>query len=120
VDGGKSCIERLGGKKVEGILATIKQLFLDLLAFINEVLKWLLDLVLWVPREIYAELMESVLGLLQELDTGEGVQLMSSSYGELDGFIRYVIAGLNLEYGLSILFGAYVIRFLIRRIPVIG
>lgn len=49
-----------------------------------------------------------------------GTSSLSSSFGGLDSGIWWVLDAFNLGYGIPLILSAYVARFLIRRLPVIG
>ncbi len=78
------------------------------------VVKWGFTALLWFGLAL---LLDIVLDLLPAWFSSDGIGGASSVFTpEIWYFIDYF----NLQLGLSMLFGAYVARFLIRRIPFIG
>lgn len=49
-----------------------------------------------------------------------GVQSLSSAFGSFDSGTWWFMDYFALDYGLPLIISAYVTRFLIRRLPVIG
>lgn len=45
---------------------------------------------------------------------------LSNAFGAIDSSVWYVLRFFNLGYGVPLIISAYVSRFLIRRLPIIG
>lgn len=88
---------------------------------ITNALQWLLDLLLYIPRYFWSlivdfllSIFDFVLGLMPDLS---GLSALNTLQGSGVG---YYLCLLDFWIGLSIVTGAYIVRFLIRRIPFIG
>lgn len=91
----------------------------ELIDFIGEILGWLLDAVLWAVLEVY-ELV--LLGLAATINVIPVPSWLAEAdpFAGLDPGVAWFLEALQLPEGVAIILGAYAIRFLIRRIPVIG
>lgn len=81
---------------------------------------WLRDLLLWVPKKIWEWVLDGVAAVLEAVPVPSW---LSSAGSVLDGIpdgVLYFAQALQLPAGLSMIVSAYVLRFLIRRIPIIG
>ena len=94
---------------------------------INDFATWLYDLLMWWPKTIFNLLLEGLSeALLYTLDTVCGdtctnaVSGISGSLGGIPPMVLYFADFFQLGYGLSMVLGAYTVRFLVRRIPIIG
>ena len=86
--------------------------------FLDAAFAWLIEVLLWVPHKLYELFLAGVLVVLEAIpvpDWAEGVDLswMPSS-------MSYFLQPFNLPLAVACVTGAYLTRFLIRRIPVIG
>lgn len=79
--------------------AVVKFWALGLLYFI--VLDFVPTLILWTGAD---SLLNDVFGML----------------GNIPSSVGYFLSAFNLGFGLKLVIGAYITRFLIRRIPIIG
>lgn len=58
--------------------------------------------------------------LIEFINNSISVNALTSSFTSLPPSVWFFINAFNLTYGLPLLLGAFVTRFLIRRIPIIG
>lgn len=92
----------------------------SLIKFLEEIIAWLKDLLLWVPQKLYALVLDGLATVVEAIPVPDFMTSLGSWIGALDPGIAYFAAPLQFGTGMSIVFGALVLRFLIRRIPVIG
>ena len=78
----------------------------------------LLDIFLWVPRVIYESIVEGILYLVNLLPTDPPD--VQGAFTGWSGDILYFLTIFEVQYAISALFSAYIARFILRRIPLIG
>lgn len=91
-----------------------------LIDYIEQILTWLLDFALWVPRMIWEALLDGLASALEAIPVPEWLSESTGLFASIDPGIAYFADALMIPQGLGIILGAYVVRFLIRRIPVVG
>ncbi|WP_097458969.1 hypothetical protein [Mangrovitalea sediminis] len=77
------------------------------------------DLLLWIPRELFAKVMEGLSALLQAIPAPDWYANISNIF-QGDNNVHFFLMLCAVTTGLKILAASYGIRFLIRRIPFIG
>lgn len=81
---------------------------------------WLKDLLLWVPRKLWAELLDGLAALIEAIPVPSFVYDVQSAFAGLSGNIVFFANKFAVPEGLIMVLAAYAIRFVIRRIPIIG
>ena len=88
---------------------------------LNDFAQWLLDLLLWVPRQIFAAIASALSALINAIPVPGFVADLGPAFNSLfSGATGYFLDLMQLPYGIGVVSTAYVLRFLIRRIPIIG
>jgi len=82
--------------------------------------QWLIDLLLWVPRKIFELLLDGLASVVEAIPVPSFMSGLEGWVSGLSSAIAYFGAPLQLEAGMGFVLTAWVIRFTIRRIPVIG
>jgi hypothetical protein len=91
-----------------------------LLDKINAVAAWLLSIGVWFVEKAW-DLLTTGLGLvLQAIPVPEWLAGAGNVVGSMPPGVAYLAQAFMIPQGLAILIGAYTIRFVIRRIPLIG
>jgi len=91
-----------------------------LIAFLENILEWLIDLFLWVPRKLWELSLDGLASLVEALPVPDFMSGLSSWIAGIDPAVAYFGAPLQIEAGMGFVITAWVLRFAIRRIPVIG
>lgn len=91
-----------------------------LIEFLQRILEWLLDAMLWVPRKLWELILDGLASLLEAIPVPEFMSSLTSWVSGIDPAIAYFGAPLQLGTGMTWVALAMVIRFAIRRIPVVG
>lgn len=82
---------------------------------------WVIDFATYLPKVLYSSFVDLVLyiiGLLPDSGLSSAVSYLTSISGYSG--LAYFLGLAQFDIGLPLILGAYVIRFLIRRIPIIG
>tara|TARA_R110001592_G_scaffold44000_5_gene142079 strand:+ start:219 stop:482 length:264 start_codon:yes stop_codon:yes gene_type:complete len=86
---------------------------------IQKLLDALIDIVLWIPRQLFGLLVDAVemmLGWLPEIDIVD----IERIFDGLGGDLLYFLTIMEFDYGVTAMMTALIARFVLRRIPFIG
>jgi hypothetical protein len=92
-----------------------------MLDWVYDVVQWLLDGLKWPFLEGFRLLLGALAGVIEAIPAPEWV-------GDMAGYAQTIASGpggwawsmLGVSEGLAIIASAYTIRFIIRRLPVVG
>lgn len=79
-----------------------------------------IEVLLWIPRKIFELVMAALAALIQAIPVPDFVNQIPSLFSSLPQGVLWGFYLFNFAAGVAIIVSAYVIRFLIRRIPIIG
>jgi hypothetical protein len=88
--------------------------------WLADVLEWLKELLLYLPLHVWDGLLDGLASLVEAIPVPAFMQNLGSLFAGLSPGIAYFLSPLSLGTGVSMVLSAYAIRFLIRRIPLIG
>lgn len=94
--------------------------FLDIGCHATHFTAWLGDVSLYVPRATYAWLMEALAETIAAIPVPEFFANTGNFLSGVPSHVWFFANAAAIPQGIGIVMSAYVIRFLIRRIPVIG
>ena len=78
------------------------------------------ELLLWVPKKIWEWVLDQVASAIEAIPVPDFFNDAKSALSKIPPEVGYFVEPLNLGTGVTIIVGAYLARFLIRRIPIIG
>lgn len=81
---------------------------------------WLWDAVSTLALECFKALLEGLATVLQAIPAPGFMADAASYIGSIPPLMAYLASSLQLGAGLTIIVTAYIVRFVIRRIPFIG
>jgi hypothetical protein len=82
--------------------------------------QFVMDVVLWGPRTLYAEFMDYLSTFIVGFGFGERVSDLMSMLQSLETHFGYFYDLFLCQQGITLCFSAVIVRFLIKRLPVIG
>jgi len=91
-----------------------------LIEFLENILEWFVELLLWIPHKLFELVLDALAAIIEAIPVPSFMEDLGSLVGGLDSSIAYFAGPLQLGTGMTWVFSAMVLRFLIRRIPVIG
>lgn len=100
--------------------ALLQSIFDFLVKTIDTVSQWVLNLLLYVPRMLFSELMTGLAALLSAIPVPSFVSQVGSYWSGVPDSVMFFVAPLHLGTGLGMIGTAYGVRFLIRRLPFVG
>ncbi|WP_417568458.1 DUF2523 family protein [Marinobacter sp.] len=86
---------------------------------IQKLIDALIDIVLWIPRQLYGLLVDAVELMLTWIPEIDIVDLQGLFDG-LGGQLLYFLTIFEFDYGITAMMTALMARFILRRIPFIG
>lgn len=78
------------------------------------------ELLMWLPRRLWELLLEGLAAVINAIPVPTWANDVGSLFSGLPTGIAWGFYIFNLGTGLTIVVSAFVVRFLIRRIPLIG
>jgi hypothetical protein len=78
------------------------------------------SLLLWIPKKIIGWILDKLAGLIESIPVPEFFSQANSALASIPSEVGYFIEPMNFGVGLSMIISAYIIRFIIRRIPIVG
>ena len=88
--------------------------------WINTALEWLKELFLWLPRKLWSELLEALSAVISAIPVPDFVYQAQGAFASLSGNVLFFAQKFALGEGITMILAAYALRFIIRRIPIIG
>lgn len=82
--------------------------------------QWLLDVLLWVPLKLWEIFLDVFATIIEAIPVPEFVTNAGLYVSAVPSSVLFFLSIVRLDYGLSVVIGAAIIRFVIRRLPVIG
>lgn len=86
---------------------------------IQKLIDALIDIILWVPRQLFGLLVDGVELMLSWIPDIDIVDLQNVFDG-LGGQLLYFLTVFEFDYGITAMMTALIARFILRRIPFIG
>jgi hypothetical protein len=91
-----------------------------LIDFLAHLAQWLHDFFLFIPRKVYALLCDGLVTVVQAIPVPSFFSDAGANLSAIPSGVAFFGSAFRIGDGLSIVLTAYLLRFLIRRIPVIG
>lgn len=88
--------------------------------WLNEFAAWLKDLLLWVPLKLWELFLDGLASVIEAIPAPDFITNAGGMFAAIPSSVMFFAEPLQLGTGLGIVTTAYVLRFLIRRIPVVG
>lgn len=92
----------------------------NIIDFLGDMLVWVIDFVTWAVVKVLLLIFEGVLYVLNLIPVPDFMSDLDGNMAVIDPGILYFTAPFQLSTGITWIVSAYVLRFLIRRIPIIG
>lgn len=81
---------------------------------------WLKDLLLWLPLKIWELLLDGLASVLEAIPVPDFVSTATGAFSSIPGNVLFFANYFAVGEGIAMVLSAYALRFLIRRIPLIG
>lgn len=88
--------------------------------WLSDFAQWLLDTLLYVPRWVWNELLIALASVITAIPVPSFVLTWSANASSLPSSVIWFLSLLEFKAGLAMVASAYVLRWLLRRIPLVG
>ncbi|WP_313487446.1 DUF2523 family protein [Stutzerimonas kunmingensis] len=95
-------------------------LFQWLLDTFAKFVDWLLELVLWAPKKILEALLDALAGVLEAIPVPSFMSNAQSFFSAIPSEVVFVLTFFAVKEGVAMIIAALILRFILRRIPIIG
>ena len=86
----------------------------------DTVLQWIKDFFIWLFQYIWAQILDALAAVISAIPVPDFVYQAQSAFASLSGNVLFFVQTFAFGEGVVMILAAYGIRFLIRRIPIIG
>lgn len=90
-----------------------------LIEFLSQILEWLVEFLLWGFHTIYEYLLLGLAAIFDAIPVPSWL-VGADPFASIDPGIAFFLHAFQIPAGIAIMLSAYLIRFLIRRVPVVG
>lgn len=101
-------------------MATISCDWYDLPCVTSGALDWFSQAALWVPRKVYSLLLDGLASVVESFPRISAADTFAQNAGTALSGAAYFVDYFAINTGLSMIASALLLRFLLRRIPLIG
>ena len=91
-----------------------------LIQFIARILTWVVSFFQWIFEWLWQELLGALITVLDAIPVPGWLSDAPAVVGAVPPGVAFFLQAFAIPDGLSIILGAYALRFIIRRIPLIG
>lgn len=95
-------------------------ILMGILRFLGQILEWVVDFVQWVFVKLAILVFDAIIAVLSLIPVPEWMAELSTNIGSIGSGFLFFIAPFQFGTGIAWVVSAYVLRFLIRRLPVVG
>ena len=85
-----------------------------------EIWQDLVDFFLFIPRRLFELMLDGIIALLEWIPVPDWILAIPGYFAVAADTLSWGFYVFNFVLGLTIIISAYVLRFFIRRIPVVG
>lgn len=90
-----------------------------LIDFLVLILEWVVEFVVWAFHTIYELLLEGLVIAFEAIPVPDWL-VGADPFAGIDPGVVFFLEAFEIPSGITIILGAYLVRFLVRRLPVIG
>ncbi len=89
-------------------------------SYIEKFAEWLKDLLLYLPKKWWADMLDALAGFLESLPVPDFVIQAQQSMSGIPSTVLFFAGKFAIAEGVAMILAALLARFLLRRIPLIG
>ncbi|MCU7813400.1 MAG: hypothetical protein KZQ77_19515 [Candidatus Thiodiazotropha sp. (ex Notomyrtea botanica)] len=87
---------------------------------ITELMEYVKTFVLWVWQSIWDAMLDAMAHIIELIPVPSFLQSASGVFSSIPGEVAFFAGALEITYGIGVIVAAWGIRFLIRRLPIVG
>lgn len=88
--------------------------------WIGDALQWIYDFLLWLPRKLWQQLLEAFAAFFAAIPVPGFMTLAASYASSVPAEALWALDLFAVSTGLQMVLSALLLRFLIRRLPLVG
>jgi len=88
--------------------------------WVTDFLQWWVDVLLWMPRQIFKLVLEALALVINSIPVPEFMANLGPNVSAALAAIGWWAELAQIPEGITLILSAYVLRFLVRRLPVVG
>lgn len=92
----------------------------SLIDFLGDLWQWLKDFLLWLPLKIWELLTDGLAAIIEAIPVPDFLVGVEDMIADIPPEVAFFAAPFMLQQGIAMLLAALLIRFLIRRLPLVG
>lgn len=92
----------------------------DIACHLSSFSEWLLDALLYVPKWVWQEMLGALAALIEAMPAPDFFATFAGNIGGIAGSVVWFLDLFQFKAGVAMILSALLLRFLIRRIPIIG
>ena len=73
-----------------------------------------------LPEWVFSELVDGFIEFFNSIPVPDFFQSAANAFGGVPASVVYFAQPFNIGYGVSVILGAYLLRFFVRRLPIFG
>lgn len=89
-------------------------------SWLNDILDWFAKWAEWIPKKIYSAVMDGIASFINAIPVPSFMQDAAGAFAGIPSSVMYFASAFELGFGVKIVLAALVLRFILRRIPLIG
>lgn len=98
----------------------MEQLWLAIVEYFNAAIDWFFELVQWLPKLLFAEILDALALVVEAIPVPGFIDTATGAFQSIPPTVLFFASKFALGEGVAMILAAYVLRFVIRRIPIIG
>lgn len=87
---------------------------------LSDFAEWLKELLLWIPRQIWESILAALAAVLEAIPVPDFISTAQGYFNGVGGNVLWVLNLFAVPQGMAMVMSALILRFLVRRIPLIG
>lgn len=88
--------------------------------WLNSILAWFVEWAEWIPKKIYSAVMDGLASFISAIPVPSFVHDAAGAFSGIPSQVMYFASAFELNFGIKVILLALVLRFILRRIPLIG
>lgn len=109
--------------KVETIINFFKSIwdaFQRLFDWLGEAYDAVIEFLKQLPEWVFSELVDGFIEFFNAIPVPDFFATAANAFGNIPPEVVYFAQPFNIGYGVTMILGAYLLRFIVRRIPIFG
>lgn len=105
---------------MEGFFTAIADFFRSLFQWLSDAFDNVVDFFKDLPAWIFSKIADAIVGFFDAFPVPDFFTQAASAFGSVPPEVVYFAQTFHIGAGVTMVLGAYLLRFILRRIPLIG